>query len=214
VIRALEGWTAYHHLIQQDPSTPNVQRLVVALALYHLWCEVIQSAAERGAQRMGHCTPTKVCNFEHVVMVHQEILWLDVSMDNVVCMKVHESFGCLAEKLAGHGLCETPALLRPQDLVKFALRAELEKQKDGVGVLEMPIEPQDVPVFQLALNLDLELHLINEIAVDHLMLPHALQCIDLAGALPSDFLHNSKGALTKATLLVIQELKVLESALI
>ena len=50
VVRALERWTANHHLIEQDAHAPDVQRVVVAFALDHLGRQVIHRAAERGAQ--------------------------------------------------------------------------------------------------------------------------------------------------------------------
>jgi hypothetical protein len=63
-------------------------------------------------------------------------------------------------------------------------------------------------MFKRALDLDLELYLINQIAVDDFVLSHALEGINLFSAPPPHFLDNAERTLAKA-LLSVEELEAI-----
>jgi hypothetical protein len=131
-------------------------------------------------------------------------------MDNIFRVQVHETFCSLHEITTSHALIEAPVFLGPQYLVQLSLRAELEEQKDSLGILKVSVQPQHIFVFQCALHLDLQFYLVHKIAIDDFVFPHALQGKNLVGAFASDFLHNTEGTFAK-TFLSIQELEVIQT---
>mmetsp|Transcript_100481 Transcript_100481/g.259520 ORF Transcript_100481/g.259520 Transcript_100481/m.259520 type:complete len:251 (-) Transcript_100481:232-984(-) len=199
VVRALERWATDHHLVEQHAAAPDVQRVVVALALDHLRRQVVERPAEGGARHAREGAPAEVRNLQDVVVVDEEVLWLEVSVDDGLAVQVLQPAGNLREVVARHALWEAAALTGPEELVQLTLGAVLQQQVDRLGVLEVPIQPEDVLVLQVALHLNLAFDLVDQVPVNDLDLLHGLQREDIAGALEPDTTHDAKRALAQGT---------------
>jgi hypothetical protein len=123
-------------------------------------------------------------------------------------VQIRQALCYLNEEIAGHFLAKSSVLLSAQDLVELALSAKFQQQVNCLCVLEMSVQPQDIRMLELALDLNLHLDLIDQIAVNHFVLPHALERIDLVGVLALHLLHDAEGTLAK-TLLCVEELETI-----
>lgn len=211
VIRALERRPPNHHLVKKDPEAPNVQVVVMARHLDHLRGQVVQGPTKSCSWTGCLCTPSKVRNLKDIVVIHQQILWFQITVDDLQGVQVLEPTRNLQKVVPCNMFRETATLACPQKLIKLSLRAVLEKQKYAVGVLEVLEETKDVLVPQALLNLNLPFDLVDQITFDDLSLVHGLQCEDLQGVLSSHAAHNPKGALPqRATSIHVQYLKVVK----
>lgn len=78
------------------------------------------------------------------------------------------------------------AAVRLQELVELAMQCVLEDQVDVCVVKEEPIEPADVWVEQVALDLDLAAEVLLQLEVDQLLLGHGLDGAHEARLLVAD----------------------------
>jgi len=69
--------------IQQNSERPNIEGMVVVLVLNHFWCHVLEGAAEGEAllHVVGLDTPPEVADLDYVLVLDEDVLWLDVSVD-------------------------------------------------------------------------------------------------------------------------------------
>mmetsp|Transcript_107214 Transcript_107214/g.303206 ORF Transcript_107214/g.303206 Transcript_107214/m.303206 type:complete len:205 (-) Transcript_107214:141-755(-) len=195
MVRALERGPAHDHLVQEHAQAPDVQGVVVALALDHFRRKVVEGAAECCPRDAGDGAPAEVRYLEHIIVGDEEVLRLQIPVHNRLTMQVLETARDLHEVVPRSGLEEAPTLARPQQLVQLTLGAVLEQQVHRLGVLKVPVEPEHVLVLQGPLHLDLALDLVDEVALNDLDLLHRLQRIDVTGALPPDPAHDAEAAL-------------------
>jgi hypothetical protein len=93
IVARLKRRPTNHHLIEQDATGPNVQRVIVAALLQHFWGQVVHSTAERKPSLDWLCsldphTPTKVCYFEDIIRIDKQILWLQITVNDVLRMQI------------------------------------------------------------------------------------------------------------------------------
>ena len=115
--------------------------------------------------------PAKVAQFNmHRIQIgNQNILGLNVSVDYVPVLKVEQSFDHLSYDVTGAVLAE--ALLAPQLLVQVAVFAVFEHHVDVLGVVEVPVQTDNIRMVQSPLNFKLAFHLAEEIK----LLEHVLE---------------------------------------
>mmetsp|Transcript_54283 Transcript_54283/g.168043 ORF Transcript_54283/g.168043 Transcript_54283/m.168043 type:complete len:252 (-) Transcript_54283:59-814(-) len=80
------------HLEEQDAQRPPVHGAAVALALDDLGREVLRRAAERVRPRawLDDLCKAEICELGVAVLAHQDVLWLQVAVDDVLGVDVRE----------------------------------------------------------------------------------------------------------------------------
>lgn len=86
VVCALEWWPAHHHFIQEHAQAPDIQSLVMASPLNHLWCKVVQRAAKGCPRDASEGTPSQVRNLEYIITVDKKVFRLQISVNNALRM--------------------------------------------------------------------------------------------------------------------------------
>jgi hypothetical protein len=102
--------------------------MVVALRLDHFGGKVVECATERCAGNVSSIatsTPPEICDLQDILVRHEEVLWLDVSMYKSILVQIIQTLRYLAKILTCKIFRETAILLRAQDLIKLALRTIL-----------------------------------------------------------------------------------------
>mmetsp|Transcript_49103 Transcript_49103/g.153736 ORF Transcript_49103/g.153736 Transcript_49103/m.153736 type:complete len:346 (-) Transcript_49103:119-1156(-) len=214
VVRALEWWTSDHHFVKENPQTPDVQGVVVATTLDHLRGQVVESPAEGRAEVARNGTPAKVGDLEHVFVVDEEVLRLQVAVHDALGVQVAEAPCDLHKVVLGHVFCESATSASPQQLVQLALRAVLQQQIHCIGILKVLVEPQHILVLEVPLNLHFSLHLVDQVSLDHLYLPHGLEGVNVAGSLPAHSANNTEGSLPQGPAgVAVEDLELVEGNL-
>jgi len=78
------------HLVGEDAERPPVHGLAVALIKEHFGCQVLRSAAERISARLAVLGKSEVCQFEVALLVDQDVLRLQISVNDIQGMQVLE----------------------------------------------------------------------------------------------------------------------------
>ena len=159
-----ERCIAVDQLVEQDAKRPDVQLVVVLPMVDHLRCHVLECATEGVALALVelaivvhvHLTftrPAKVADLQHVVLVHEQVFWLQISMDEAVLVEEVDASDRLDEEIKCGLLAE--ALLLPDQGEQVALSHVLHDQVNVLVVLQVRIHSHDVYVLQFLMNLDL-----------------------------------------------------------
>ena len=134
--------------IEDDATAPNVNLWSgIQFSGYHFRCRIVW-AATAGLQKVAVChdvAQAEVGNFDVVVFVQQQILWLEISMDDLVSMTVLDSTYYLLEHLSGF-LFVQPAML--DDIVEKFHWGIFKHHDDIVLIHDDRIELDDVWVSQ------------------------------------------------------------------
>jgi hypothetical protein len=84
--------TASKHLEHCTAKTPNVSKSTVTSLLYHFWCHPVRRATKRPAFPVKLLfRATKVSKLASSIFFDQNICPLDISVDNIISMKVFDS---------------------------------------------------------------------------------------------------------------------------
>ena len=159
-----ERCIAVDQLVEQDAERPDVQLVVVLPMVDHLRCHVLECATEGVALafvelaivvhvHLAFTRPAKVADLQHVVLVHEQVFWLQVSMDEAVLVEEVDASDRLDEEIKRGLLAE--ALLLPNQGEQVALGHVLHDQVNVLVVLQVRIHSHDVDVLQFLMNLDL-----------------------------------------------------------
>ena len=93
----------------------------------------------------------------------EDVLRLDVAVHHVLAVQVFQRRGHLRDVL-----CRLPfrePTFFPQMLVEFTFTREFEDQKDALAVVEVSVEPEDVRVPEVGLDLDFAPDLLLDFAL-------------------------------------------------
>ena len=104
--------------IKKNSQGPNINTIIVLLAVNHLWSHILISSTKSGSfsfhLRSG---PSKITKFNIHFLIKENILWLnyklkyfDISVKNVITMKIINSINCLYKKSEGLDLWESRIL--------------------------------------------------------------------------------------------------------
>ena len=146
--------------------------------LDHLRGKVVERAAECGPAVTGRMyAPSKVADLELAVDAKKEILWLDVSMNDVLGMEIGKSVGHLIDVDGAASLGEATVLC--ELLVKFTLASKLEHEKDALFIVEVTVEAEDVWMAEVLLDFDLATDLLLDSRLNNLGLVETLEGKDV-----------------------------------
>lgn len=86
----VEGVDSGDHLVGEDAECPPVDWFAVALVEEDLGCQVFGSTTESVSARLAILGETKVCQFQISLLVDQNVLWFEISVDNIEGVQVFE----------------------------------------------------------------------------------------------------------------------------
>mmetsp|Transcript_36225 Transcript_36225/g.111497 ORF Transcript_36225/g.111497 Transcript_36225/m.111497 type:complete len:369 (-) Transcript_36225:59-1165(-) len=169
-----EGRLAADHLVDEDAQGPPVHGLAVALVQQHLGRDVLRRAAERVRPRawLDDLCKAEICELGVAVLAHQDVLWLQVAVDDVLGVDVREGgrrqrgveLGLLVRELAGppevhEELASADAL---HDDVDVAVVLGVAEHVDDEGIVDLRHQPLLVVDVVHLLELD-DLLLLHEL---------------------------------------------------
>ena len=89
----VEGWKAHHHLVDQDSDGPPICRSIVTLISNDLRCQVLWGPTERLCHGVlcNLLCKSKICKQKIAVFVNKNVFRLNVSVNNVLRVKMSYS---------------------------------------------------------------------------------------------------------------------------
>ena len=146
---------AHQELVHQHPQAPDIHPLIVLLPLNHLRGQVVQGPTQRlSARRRRVDRPPKISNLQLTLRAQQQVLWLDVTVDDVLLVAVPEGGRHLEDELGGLAFGE--AALVGQMLVELAVGGILQNEVDALVIVEVAVHSQDVLVAEVSLDFNLQ----------------------------------------------------------
>mmetsp|Transcript_18102 Transcript_18102/g.35339 ORF Transcript_18102/g.35339 Transcript_18102/m.35339 type:complete len:253 (-) Transcript_18102:210-968(-) len=131
--------------------------------------------------------PPKVGNFDLSLAIHQEVLGFDVSVNDILHVAVVKRLS-KAPNVEGCSLL-IEALEFLELLVELALGGVFEDEVDAALVVEVAVEPKDVLVPQVTLNLNLATKLVLHACFGQLALEQHLERHDVVALLLAREVH-------------------------
>ena len=162
----------------------------------HLGCKVFWSTAIGHARPIlvEEVGPAEVSYFHGALCVEQYVLGFDVSVYDwrVHRVQILDRGNNLAKILSGDTFGESSFPL--EDRVDLAFWCKLQDEVEGIIILVVVVQLDDVLVVQFVHDLDFELDLLHQVMLDDLRLVDDLDGIHILGALMSDFVHLAEAA--------------------
>ena len=150
----LERRRANQELVQQDAELPHIDARVVLLPSHHFRRKIIERATKsRPAGRRRVHGPPEVRELEVAVQADENVLRLDVAVNDVLRVAVVDCVRHLNDVTRCRLLVE--ALCVAEHLEELAARGVLDDEVDARLVPEVSVEPDDVRVAEVGLDLDL-----------------------------------------------------------
>lgn len=101
---AFKGRTSSEEFVSKDSNTPDVDGVVVVRILNHFRREVVKGPTHSFSAVLGAVgAPPKICELDDSIAI-QQILWLYVSVNDVLVVHVLESLDNLVHVLGSFGL--------------------------------------------------------------------------------------------------------------
>lgn len=149
---ASKGCTAVNEFVEEDSKCPNVESVVMWLVHYHLWSHILKrtTVSIPGLLNFSLHTPSKVADLDDIILLDQNVLWLDISVDQSLLVHVVNATADLNEEVKRHIFLET--LFLSDQIEQIAFVAILQGQVNGFFVFEAGVKAADVVVVQLLLN--------------------------------------------------------------
>ena len=178
-----------YELIEENTKSPSVDRVVIEILVDHLWRHVLQRAAIslpfpfvevalRVALDRVVDRPAEVANLNYMVVVDEQVLRLQISMNETVLVQEIDACDCLNEEPKSAVFIETLAL---RDLQKqVALWYVLHDEVVVLAVLEVSVEPDHVHMLQLLVDLNFSLKRLRHLWFPEVLLKEFLDCKKLA----------------------------------
>lgn len=134
-----EGRVPNEELVSQHTKCPIINLLIVLSPFHHLRWQIVQRSTQRHTPIPGSVyAPTKVADLQLAVDPQEQVLRLDITMNNVFPMQVHQRVRHLIDIPRTAFLRETPVLAKL--FVELALAGKLEHEEDPLGVVEVSIQ--------------------------------------------------------------------------
>lgn len=105
-------------LVEKNSQSPNINTIIILLAVNHLWSHILISSTKCGSfsfhLRSG---PSKITKFNIHLLIKENILWLNykikylnISVEDIITMKVINSINSLYKKSESLDLWESGML--------------------------------------------------------------------------------------------------------
>lgn len=86
--------------------------------------------------------PSKISNLQFTLNTQQQVLWLDITMNDMLAMQIQQRLGHLTNVLGRLSFRESAILAKL--LVQLASGGVFKDQIDTVGVIKVAIKTEDV----------------------------------------------------------------------
>lgn len=146
------------HFIQQAPKSIEVHCFVVRVSKKHFWAEVLGWATKCIAILVPSPKffwETKVGKLDMTTYPHQDVFWLQVSIQHILRMKNFKSLHNFDNVEWGHSFCQLVSLA--QKVEQLAPHTEVHHQEKFGFVLECPVQVNHKVRLSLALSINLDL---------------------------------------------------------
>lgn len=164
-----EGVDARVHFVDEDAQSPPVDGFSVTLVEDDFWGDVLwRSANGEGPAFVQDLGETEVRQLEVAVVADQQVLWLEVSKDDVLAVQVLKAGGHSGRIEAA--LVRREGLHRTQIGEELAAVDELEDQIEIAGVLGQSLEADDEGVVDLGVDEVLVVDVVDLLRLDDLAL--------------------------------------------
>ena len=147
----------------------------------HLRREVLRRAAERVrllAILLHDLSKTKVSKHDVAIVIQKDILWLQITIDDVAFVEIPEGECYLCR--VKFCLFFRKALLLGEVLKELAALNELHDEVDSVSFLEDVVHPDNERVIDLVKDQLFDLERLYGLMLNHYILPDALHGVILA----------------------------------
>lgn len=196
-VLVLERQIAADHGVQDDSAGPNVgAESEVPLALDHLGRGVARTAAGglEALAMLVEVGQTEINELDRVVVVQQQVLWLEITMHNAKLVNILDSADDLLIHLGSLVLLKSPIL---HDVLKqLTARAILHDEVQVVMVLNHLVQLDNLRVTHLLQDGDLTIDPLNVRMVLDLVLFENLDSYFVAGHYVRTLLHFTEGTLS------------------
>merc|ERR1719174_1260016 len=135
-------------------------------------------------------SPAEICYLEGVLQTNEDVLWLDVSMDDVLCVAVLNGLHHLFEIPSGPSLRKLTSAL--QKTIKLSSWSHLKHEVHSLLVMKETVKPENVHMPAMRLNFNLPSQLMLHTVLDELRLIQHLQSENETCAALSCDIHSSK----------------------
>lgn len=160
----LKWWSTGQEFVAQHTQAPNIHSGAMVMSLHHLGREVIQCPAQCLAPTVGRMhRPSKICNLELTLESNQQIFGFDITMNHMLRMAVDQCVAKRHDVRSSSSFVECPAAL--QFFVKFPFCGIFQDQVHTTGVVEVAVQPQDVWMAKVRLDLNLSAQLVLDMGL-------------------------------------------------
>mmetsp|Transcript_60365 Transcript_60365/g.127882 ORF Transcript_60365/g.127882 Transcript_60365/m.127882 type:complete len:205 (+) Transcript_60365:280-894(+) len=141
-LRSFEGWMASEELVDQHTKCPPIYRMIVAGGGDNLWSEVIRSAT--GCKRLPNTElgQSHVSHLQVALLVHEQVLWLQVPVDDASFVHVFESVNYAAHVVLGM-LDAAVEVLADVGAVKLAAQSRFEQEVQPLRAVVSLVQGDD-----------------------------------------------------------------------
>ena len=91
----IEWIDSSNHLVRQNSESPPVNWLAVTFIEEHLWGQILWGTAKSVGSGLAVFGKSEVCQFQVALLINQNILWLQISVNNVQRVQILEHEGDL-----------------------------------------------------------------------------------------------------------------------
>ena len=163
------------HLIDEDPQCPPVHSLVVALGLDDLWSQVLWCPTQGPGLPHNFLGEPKVCDDYVAILAQEDVLWLEVSVDDIEGVEIGESTDNLSTVEEGHSRGEGSS--HSEIDKKFSTRDIREHQVEIHIIFATPCQREKEGVLDFLQDGLLILHMVYIVELHDVVDWHDLQCI-------------------------------------
>ena len=82
-ILSIERWHKSAHLVQKHTNAPNVRLIIVSVALYDLWAEVVRCSnhgSRHLCRRLKNAGDSKITKLDNTILHQENVLGFDVTV--------------------------------------------------------------------------------------------------------------------------------------
>ena len=191
----LEGVDATDHLVSEHAQGPPIDGERVAFRQDNLWGKILWSTAEsigHAISRLLDFGQSEVCELQIALLIKQDILWLQVSVDDAVRVQVLQSQDDLS-------CIEARSILRKANLIaqmeeELAAIEEIRDEVQTLARLEGVVQLHDEGMGDLLHDVTLDLRVVHLVSPDDEVFLERLDSVDLPGVFLLCEVHLAKRA--------------------
>ena len=192
----LKRRVADEKLVCKHAKTPHINICIVRKTFDHLRRQVVQRAAQRFAAQAGRVhAPAEIGDLQVASVVEKKVFWLDVAVDHVLTVAIHQSMRQLLNIKCGPVFRETNRLL--QITVQFSFCSEFKNQINSSSIVKITVESENVWMPEMTLNLNLAPQLVLHAVIVQLFFEKHLQGHHILALLLAGQVHIAELSLAK-----------------